>query len=69
MVGATGFEPAAPCAQGKPERALEVLFSERFAVSEIREPNLGPPERQLVVTLRDERQRLAVRAHHHIVGQ
>jgi len=34
VVGAAGFEPAAPCAQGKPERAIEVLISERFAASE-----------------------------------
>src|SRR5262249_47582607 len=28
VVGAAGFEPAAPCAQGKPRRAFEVLISE-----------------------------------------
>ena len=28
VVGATGFEPAAPCAQGKPGRPRKVLISE-----------------------------------------
>ena len=28
LVGATGFEPATPCAQGKPRRALEVVILE-----------------------------------------
>jgi hypothetical protein len=28
MVGATGFEPATPCAQGKLGRARKVLISE-----------------------------------------
>ena len=28
VVGATGFEPATPCAQGKPGRASEVLIPE-----------------------------------------
>ena len=28
VVGATGFEPATPCAQGKPRRALEVVILE-----------------------------------------
>ena len=36
MVGATGFEPAAPCAQGKPRRASEGLISEGFATFEKR---------------------------------
>ena len=31
VVGATGFEPATPCAQGKPRRDSEVLISKRFA--------------------------------------
>ena len=31
MVGATGFEQATPCAQGKLGRVREVLFLERFA--------------------------------------
>ena len=31
VVGATGFEPATPCAQGKLGRARKVLFLERFA--------------------------------------
>ena len=34
MVGATGFEPATPCAQGKLWRPLKVLILERFAASE-----------------------------------
>ena len=34
MVGATGFEPATPCAQGKLGVAFEVLFSEQFTASE-----------------------------------
>jgi hypothetical protein len=34
VVGATGFEPATPCAQGKLGVAFEVLFSEQFAASE-----------------------------------
>src|SRR5262245_25087193 len=34
MVGAAGFEPATPCAQGKPRRAFEVLILERFAALE-----------------------------------
>ena len=33
LVGATGFEPATPCAQGKPRRARKVLIPERFAAS------------------------------------
>ena len=33
VVGAAGFEPAAPCAQGKLERPCEVLLLERFAAS------------------------------------
>ncbi len=28
LVGATGFEPATPCAQGKPRIAFEVLILE-----------------------------------------
>ena len=35
LVGAAGFEPATPCAQGMLEQGLEVLISEQFAVSEI----------------------------------
>ena len=35
MVGATGFEPATPCAQGKLGVGSEVLISEQFAASEI----------------------------------
>jgi len=31
VVGATGFEPATPCAQGKLETAFEVLIFEQFA--------------------------------------
>ena len=31
VVGATGFEPATPCAQGKLGRAAEVLLAERLA--------------------------------------
>jgi len=31
MVGATGFEPATPCAQGKLGRPRKVLIPERFA--------------------------------------
>ena len=34
VVGAAGFEPAAPCAQGKPERAFEVPIFEQFAAVE-----------------------------------
>ena len=34
VVGAAGFEPAAPCAQGKLGRAFEVLISEQFATVE-----------------------------------
>jgi hypothetical protein len=34
VVGATGFEPATPCAQGKLGVAFEVLFSEQFTASE-----------------------------------
>ena len=34
MVGATGFEPATPCAQGKLGRPRKVLILERFAASE-----------------------------------
>jgi hypothetical protein len=33
VVGATGFEPATPCAQGKLERPCEALLLERFAAS------------------------------------
>jgi hypothetical protein len=33
LVGATGFEPATPCAQGKLERPCEVLLLEGFAAS------------------------------------
>jgi hypothetical protein len=35
VVGATGFEPATPCAQGKLGVALKVLILEQFAASEI----------------------------------
>ena len=34
VVGATGFEPATPGAQGKLGRPLKVLILERFAASE-----------------------------------
>src|SRR5262245_16240139 len=34
MVGAAGFEPATPCAQGTLGRAFEVLISEWFAAVE-----------------------------------
>ena len=34
VVGATGFEPATPCAQGKLGRPRKVLIPERFAASE-----------------------------------
>src|SRR4051812_34223185 len=34
VVGATGFEPATPCAQGKLGRPRKVLIFERFAASE-----------------------------------
>jgi len=33
LVGATGFEPATPCAQGKLERPCKVLLLEGFAAS------------------------------------
>ena len=33
VVGAAGFEPATPCAQGKLGVAFEVLLIERFAAS------------------------------------
>jgi len=34
LVGAAGFEPASPCAQGKLGRPVSVLISEQFAASE-----------------------------------
>src|SRR5438445_1328491 len=34
LVGATGFEPATPCAQGRLGRRRKVLILERFAASE-----------------------------------
>ena len=69
-IGATGFEPATPCAQGKLVRPLKVLILERFAASENSWAQIWAlPTRRRVVTLREERQSLAVRAPLHIVGQ